>query len=62
MQVVEDLTDRLDDESRSYVEIGASDDEEEEDKSSWVPQKTNIKKRRKTKWRRKQMRMKTLNT
>jgi len=31
MQVVEDLTDRLDDESRSYVEIGASDDEEEED-------------------------------
>ncbi|KDP34586.1 hypothetical protein JCGZ_12215 [Jatropha curcas] len=31
MQVVEDLTDRLDDESRSYVEIRASDDEEEED-------------------------------
>ncbi|KDP29815.1 hypothetical protein JCGZ_19154 [Jatropha curcas] len=29
MQVIEDLTDRLDDESRSYVEIGALDDEEE---------------------------------
>ncbi|KDP36509.1 hypothetical protein JCGZ_09335 [Jatropha curcas] len=31
MQVVEDLTDRLDYESETYVEIGASDDEEEED-------------------------------
>ncbi|KDP33264.1 hypothetical protein JCGZ_13104 [Jatropha curcas] len=31
MQVVEDLTDRLEDESRSYVEIKASNDEEEED-------------------------------
>ncbi|KDP21882.1 hypothetical protein JCGZ_03526 [Jatropha curcas] len=37
LQVVEDLTDRLDDEGRSYVEIGASDDEEERKKikSSW---------------------------
>ncbi|KDP42985.1 hypothetical protein JCGZ_00534 [Jatropha curcas] len=31
MQVVEDLTNRLDDESEAYVEIEASDDEEEED-------------------------------
>ncbi|KDP44649.1 hypothetical protein JCGZ_19685 [Jatropha curcas] len=33
IQVVEDLANRLDDESRTYVEIGASDDEEEEDQT-----------------------------